>query len=71
MIALFGCPVICTDINSQCYFIHKHLNYARNNKDHWQTGRQYLGTADSDEMKKMVVTLSKAQKFKHSFLGLQ
>ena len=30
----FGCPIIYTDMNSQCYFAHRHLNNAWHNNTH-------------------------------------
>ena len=29
--------IICADTNSQCYFVHQHLNNAWQKKDHWLT----------------------------------
>ena len=30
----FGCPIIYTDMNSQCFFVHRHLNNAWHNRAH-------------------------------------
>ena len=46
----FGCPIICTDTNSQCYFVNKHLNNAWYIKGHWPTGRPYLATIASNDL---------------------
>ena len=38
----FGCPAIYTGTNSQCYFVHWHLNNARHNNAHPLTGMPCL-----------------------------
>ena len=35
MTALFGCPIIYTDTNSQYYCVHRHLNNALHNNAHF------------------------------------
>ena len=39
----FVFQIICEAANSQCYFVHQHLN-----KCHWLTGRAYLAVIASN-----------------------
>ena len=44
----FGCPIICTDTNPQCSFVHWHLNVGWHNNGHSLTGWPYLAVIASN-----------------------
>ena len=52
-----GCPIICKDIYSQCYFLHRHLKNAWYMPTHWLVRTPYFSIISSDEVSGNVYTV--------------
>ena len=45
----FVCPIICTDIYSQCYFVHRHLHQCLIHQADWLIGTASLSIIASND----------------------